>query len=519
MPSLNFKGKALVQNYHLLVPYHELKPVKAKSLTDKASLHDNLVVHGDNLKALKALLPYYHGGVKCIYIDPPYNTGNEGWVYNDNVSSPMMQEWLGKVVDREDLTRHDKWLCMMLPRLKLLRELLSDEGAIFVSIDDIEIHRMRSLLDEVFGEENFVANVVWEKGRKGDAKLFASVHEYVLVYARNKELILSRGIRWKRTKPGVDRVLAKYDGLRAKLKHNHARIREEMMAWYRELSAADAAKAHKHYNWSDERGLYFPADFAGPDDGRESRPRYDIIHPVTKKSCAKPSTGWRWDEERTQEALAEEPPRIHFGPDESTIPNRKTYLKEVTEEAALTVFYKDGRAATLLVEQILGKDAAEVPFPKDVESLADLLGLVADKDSIVLDAFAGSGTTAHAVMNLNQEDNGGRRFVLIEEKEYADHITAERIRRVIKGVPKAKDEALQKGLGGSFSFIEVGNAMQLESLLKATRCRLTRFWPVTFSTPRQARSSTRARSIARPASSARAPSMTCICFTRPTWSI
>src|SRR2546425_9183587 len=133
MPSLNFKGKALVQNYHLLVPYHELKPVKAKSLTDNVSLHDNLVVHGDNLKALKALLPYYHGRVKCIYIDPPYNTGNVGWVYNDNVSSPRMQAWLGKVGDRAALTRHDKRLCMMMPRLKLLRHFLTGDGGTFGS--------------------------------------------------------------------------------------------------------------------------------------------------------------------------------------------------------------------------------------------------------------------------------------------------------------------------------------------------------------------------------------------------
>ena len=163
MPSLNFKGKALVQNFHLLVPYHELKPVKSKSLTPKVSLHDNLVVHGDNLKALKSLLPYYHGKVKCIYIDPPYNTGNEDWVYNDNVSSPMIQEWLGKVVDREDLTRHDKWLCMMMPRLKLLREFLTDDGVIFVSIDDNEVHWLRGLMDEVFGEENFVDHIRFGK--------------------------------------------------------------------------------------------------------------------------------------------------------------------------------------------------------------------------------------------------------------------------------------------------------------------------------------------------------------------
>lgn len=189
MPSINFKGKALVQNFHLLVPYHELKPVKSKSLTDKVSLHDNLIVHGDNLKALKSLLPYYHGKVKCIYIDPPYNTGNEGWVYNDNASSPMIQEWLGKVVDREDLTRHDKWLCMMLPRLKLLREFLTDDGVIFVSIDDNEVHWLRGLMDEVFGEQNLVEQFIWKKSYGGGAKekFVVRQHEYCLMYAQNKE--------------------------------------------------------------------------------------------------------------------------------------------------------------------------------------------------------------------------------------------------------------------------------------------------------------------------------------------
>ena len=186
MPSLNFKGKPLVQNFHLLVPYHELKPVKSKSRTDNVSLHDNLVVHGDNLKALKALLPYYHGKVKCIYIDPPYNTGNENWVYNDNVSSPMIQEWLGKVVDREDLTRHDKWLCMMMPRLKLLREFLTDDGVIFVSIDDNEVHWLRGLMDEIFGEENFAAQVTVQSNPKGRvlSEGFSRTHDYIVVYSR-----------------------------------------------------------------------------------------------------------------------------------------------------------------------------------------------------------------------------------------------------------------------------------------------------------------------------------------------
>src|SRR4030043_1880570 len=163
MATIQFKGKEIVRNYHLTVPYHELIPDGKKSLTKKVSLNDNLIIHGDNLKALKALLPNYGGKVKCIYIDPPYNTGNEKWVYNDNVNSPMMQEWLGKVVDKDDLTRHDKWLCMMMPRLRLLKELLSDDGVIFISIDDEEVHHLRMLMDEIFGLENFIATIIWQK--------------------------------------------------------------------------------------------------------------------------------------------------------------------------------------------------------------------------------------------------------------------------------------------------------------------------------------------------------------------
>ena len=190
MTSLHFKGRVFVENLHLGVPYHELTPVRGKGLSKPVSLHDNLIVHGDNLAALKALLPTYHGKVKCIYIDPPYNTGNEGWAYNDRVNSPMMKDWFGKVVDRDDLTRHDKWCYMMLPRLKLLRELLRDDGAIFVSIDDNEVHRLRSLMDEVFGEENFVANIVWQKRYVSNvtAGFLSDMHDHVVSYALSLRL-------------------------------------------------------------------------------------------------------------------------------------------------------------------------------------------------------------------------------------------------------------------------------------------------------------------------------------------
>jgi len=188
MPTLQFKGKTFVQNHNLAVKYHQLVPQKELSLTDKVSLHDNLIIHGDNLKALKALLPTYAGKIKCIYIDPPYNTGNENWIYNDNVNSPMLKEWLGKVVDKEDMTRHDKWLCMMTPRLKLLRELLSEDGAIFISIDDNEQHILRCLLDEVFGSQNFIQNIIWQKkfSPQNDAKYFSDNHDFIICYAKNK---------------------------------------------------------------------------------------------------------------------------------------------------------------------------------------------------------------------------------------------------------------------------------------------------------------------------------------------
>lgn len=186
MPTLQFKGKTFVQNHHLAVKYHQLVPKKDLSLTDKVSLQDNLIVHGDNLKALKALLPTCSGRIDCIYIDPPYNTGKENWVYNDNVNSPMLQEWLGKVVDKEDLTRHDKWLCMMMPRLKLLKELLNEKGIIMIHINDYEIHSLRYLMDEIFGRDNLTCNFIWRTDGNFDNQAKIKIcHEYVVVYSKD----------------------------------------------------------------------------------------------------------------------------------------------------------------------------------------------------------------------------------------------------------------------------------------------------------------------------------------------
>ena len=396
MSLLQFKGRVFVENFHLGVPYHELTPVRGKGLSKKASLHDNLIIEGDNLAALKALLPTHHGKVKCITIDPPYNTGNEGWAYNDHVNSPLMKDWLGKVVDRDDLTRHDKWCCMMLPRLKLLRELLRDDGAIFVSIDDNEVHRLRSLMDEVFGEENFVATVVWEKvySPKSSAKYFSENHDFIVVYARIKEQfelgLLPRTIE------------------------------------------ADARYSNPD---SDPRGPWKPSDLSARNPYSEGL--YSITCPGGRViDGPPPGNFWRYSQGNFWKL--DEDNRIWWGADQNQVPAIKRFLSEVKQglvpETIWTykeVGHTQDAKKTLL--QIFSEDFPSFTTVKPVDLLARIIRLSTDKDSIILDSFAGSGTTAHAVLALNKADGGNRRFVLIECEDYVDSITAERVRRVIKG--------------------------------------------------------------------------------------
>ena len=433
MPSLQFKGKVFVENHHLAVPFHELLPDRSKGLSNKASLHDNLIVEGDNLAALKALLPTYHGKVKCIYIDPPYNTGNEGWAYNDKVNSPMMREWLGRVVDREDLTRHDKWCCMMLPRLKLLRELLRDDGAIFISIDDNEVHRLRSLMDEVFGEDNFLATAIWQKvfSPKNTAKHFSEDHDFILVYARNAE-------EW--TPNLVERG-------------------ERAVQRYRNPD-------------NDPRGDWSSSDLTARN--YYSQGTYEVTSPSGKKF--RPSVGnyFRVSPEKFDEL--DRDGRIWWGPKGNSMPRLKRYLSEVKKGVVpqtLWLHTNVGHTQDAKKELVstLDFERSEEVFNtvKPSSLIRHILQIATDKDSIVLDSFAGSGTTAHAVLALNREDGGNRRFVLIECEDYVDSITAERVRRVIKGVPSARDEALKAGLGGTFSYFKLGRPMRQESILDGSK--------------------------------------------------
>ena len=449
MPTLDFKGKQIIYAHHLTVPARTLEPDAAKSRpprqrgagpskTPKPSLNDNLIIHGDNLHALKALLPRYAGRVNCIYIDPPYNTGNEGWVYNDNVNGPLMQEWLKNKspVDGEDLERHDKWLCMMWPRVQLLHELLAEDGVLFVSIDDHEQHRLRMLLDEIFGEENFVTNVVWQKkyAPANDAKYFSDNHDFVLCYAKH------RG-------NGTD---------------------NETPAWTRRLLPR-TEKQDRLYKYDDHdgRGPWRTDNLTV----KSYSPEYDypIINPRTGKSY-NPSQGtcWRTSKEHMQVWLKEH--RVFFGHDGKGAPQLKRYLREVQQGIVpLTVWTYDEVGHTDGARKAL-KDIfsdRQLPFdnPKALGLVQRTLAIAGEKDAVILDSFAGSGTTAHAVLALNKQDGGTRKFILVECEDYADGITAERVRRVITGMPVAKDDDLKTGLGGSFTYCTLGHDINPDTML------------------------------------------------------
>ena len=419
MPSLEFKGKQIVYAHHMTIPYRPLVPDPAKSL-NSAGTDDNLIIHGDNLNALKSLLPLYAGRVKCVYIDPPYNTGNEGWAYNDNVNSRLMKGWLKQTVDNEDLERHDKWLCMMWPRLHLLKELLSDDGVIFISIDDNEQHHLRMLMDDVFGEGEFLAEFVWKSRQNRDNRNItgASIdHEYILCYGAS--------IRGDERKTG-------------------------------QYSNPD----------NDPRGDWASGNMVGLAT-EEARPNlhFDLVNPETGINYGCPTRGWRYDQDRVAELIADG--RILWPEKPDGRPRVKVFLGELKNKfTGFSSIVGDGvftRNGTREIEEIFGSRVFE--FPKSYELLSELVLQGCPDDGIILDSFAGSGTTAHAVLALNKEDGGNRKFILVECEDYADSITAERVRRVINGVPQARDQSLREGLGGSFTYCTLGEPIDLDAML------------------------------------------------------
>lgn len=430
MPTLDWIGKKAVIRHHAEVPFHLLKEEGALSCGGEAGA-GNLIVQGDNLKALKALLPHYAGKVKCIYIDPPYNTGNEGWVYNDNVNAPEIKKWLASVVGKEgeDLSRHDKWLCMMYPRLVVLKEFLTEDGVIFISIDDNEAAYLSLLLDEIFGRRNFVVNMIWQKMDSPSSnygpRAFSNYHDHTLVYARS----IDRAVIKPRTKNDILDAYPDQDdeGKKCRLRQlrkngKSARREDRPSMWYRvtDPDGNEMWPIHPQEKWEG---------------------RWTIGEATYHKLAA--SGGLRW-KKRPYGWMAY---TVEYPPDIPTIPN-----PSILTDAG------QNRQAKAVLNEILGTDHG-FDTPKPVGLIERILQIASDKDSLILDSFAGSGTTGHAILKQNAEDGGNRRFILVEmEEKIAQNITAERVRRVSQGYTNAKGEAVP-GLGGGFRFATLGKTL------------------------------------------------------------
>ena len=426
MPKIDFLGKGEVYNHHMSVPYRSLE-ADAKKSVGKADMDGNLIIKGDNLYALKALLPRYAGKVKCIYIDPPYNTGNEGWKYNDKLNSPTIKEWFAKSVDREDQTRHDKWLCMMWPRLQLLKELLSEDGAIFISIDDNEQHHLRAIMDEMFGEKN-IDCFIWHKSGEGrygkmkNIKTFRKDHEYIMVAYKGSR-ILNR--LWDFPT----------------FQHDYGNPDNDLRGPYKagSISIKEEASNPNHSNY------------------------YSVTSPTGKKFKR------QFDISESDFKKLDFDKRIYWGKSGDAVPAQKIFIGERRYSITSSLLRKGSTyEGTKELEEIFSPEdiGAKSIRPKP-SSLVFLLAQIATgKDSIILDSFAGSGTTAQAVLELNKQDGGNRKFILVEcEEEIADTITTERIRRVVKGVKDAKDENLREGLGGSFTYCTLGEEIDIPKML------------------------------------------------------
>lgn len=464
MPTLTWIGKDKVVNHHHDVSFSVLDKKQsfvAPEGTPRNSTN-NRIIHGDNLAVLKSLLPEFEGRVNCIYIDPPYNTGNEGWVYNDNVNDPRIKKWLGDVVGKEgeDLTRHDKWLCMMYPRLKLLHRLLSNDGVILVSIDDNEQAHLKMLMNEIFGASNFICQLVWEKGRKNDAKLVSVGHEYIFIYAANRAKLKEKGVVWREKKAGAEEILLEYNRLREIYNNDYDAMEKELSVFYKSLKKDHPSKKHARYSRVDHIGVWRDDNMSWPSIGG---PKYDVIHPETGLPCAVPPNGWRYS---TPEKMAEmiDSGKVVFRKDHTEPPIRKTYLLQVSEdiedeESAVQVagsyFYRSALQAKTELSRLFEKNIFD--YPKDSEVLSRWIDYVAPKDAIILDSFAGSGTTAHAVLKLNAQDGGNRQFILCEMMDYADNITAERVRRVMSGYGEGSKRV--DGLGGAFDYYQLGEPL------------------------------------------------------------
>lgn len=438
---------------------------------------ENMIIHGDNLEALKALLPRYEGKVKCIYIDPPYNTGNEGWVYNDNVNDPKIKKWLGEVVGKEgeDLSRHDKWLCMMYPRLKLLQRLLAEDGVIFISIDDNELYNLKSICDEIFGLSCFVSNISWQRtySTRNDSKGIVNEVEHLLVYSerpgwnpnklpRTAEMdakyknpdndvlpwtssdafapgaATHQGMVYAIQHPFTGKLLYPYNG--SCWRYQQDTMLKYMNGWAKyELRQLDDAK---------ER-----AEICGVPEN-EVRP--DVMALMLADSLDNAAANAQKILKRGQW------PRFYFTQNGKGGIRRKTYIDSVEGKPPTNLWqYADVGHTDEAAKTLKGIFGGRATFdtPKPMRLVERVLQIAGEREALILDSFAGSGTTAHAVLNMNKADGGNRKFILVEMGNYAGSITAERVKRVIDGYGEGKKAV--EGTGGNFSYYELGPVLLL----------------------------------------------------------
>jgi adenine-specific DNA-methyltransferase len=390
-----------------------LRPCREESVDFDTT--QNLFIEGDNLDALKLLQEIYLNKVKLIYIDPPYNTRND-FIYDDDFAVET-EEYFRRSNQKDDQgqrliaitesngRRHSDWLSMMYSRLKLARNLLAEDGVILISIDENEFPNLRKVCEEVFGDGNFAGEIVWKNSSKNDQAYISMQHEYILCFVKNKGVNL--GI-WDEKKDGLEEIYKAFDSFKSRHGANWDEIHKEALSWYKQFPESNPISGSKHYNWMDSNGVYFAADISGPNYGQY---RYDVTHPVTGQVCKEPASGWRFPEETMKQRIRDG--LVHFGKDHTTVPNNKTYIKNTEYQSLTSVKYKDGRVASNSLAALMGGNY--FTNPKDPVLLAQLFkALKLGVSEIALDFFAGSGSTADAVMALNAEDGLNRQFILVQ---------------------------------------------------------------------------------------------------------
>ena len=381
----------------------------------------NIYIEGDNLDALKLLQKSYLGEVKMIYIDPPYNTGND-FVYHDDFkqSQDEYDEEAGNVdelgnrfVKNTDTNGkfHSDWCSMIYPRLQVARALLKDDGVILISIDDNEIENLRKICDEIFGSDNFVAQIIWRGGRRNLAKFISTSHEYMLMYAKDLSYCAEHNVVWLEKKNGLKAIYSAAEEFVKATNGDYGKASQMLKEWYKKLPDDDPSKDNKHYSWIDKNGVYFASDISR---GGGGGPRWSIVNPNTGNVVATPSRGWSY---ATKEALLADIKKglVHFNGD--GVPCKKRYLKDNEYQLLETVFYKDRRGSSKRLRKLLGGDY--FPFPKDEYVLEHFIKSFTNSNDndIVLDFFSGSASTAHAVMLANKEDKGNRKFIMVQLQE------------------------------------------------------------------------------------------------------